>query len=150
MPVPVTLTWELVLVVVTDRPSVPTSVTPGIDTETLALRFPIRPPVGPNVSIPLPPDTVRRALAPSPNDALTLLAATLTVVFCSVTEKLPLRLWPAIVSCTPVPVTWKYGPAGSVRLWFVPPSTNCSETAEVVVFTCSPNVPVNADPDGSP
>ena len=147
---PVTLTWELVLVVVTDSPSVPTSVTPGMETDTLAFRFPVRPPLVPNVSVPLPPETVSSALAPSPNEALTLLAATLTVPLWSVTEKLPLRLWPAIVSCTPVPVTWKYGPAGSVKLALVPPTWNCCETAALVVFTCTAKVPVKTDPDGRP
>jgi hypothetical protein len=135
MPVPVTLSWEVVLVAVTDRPSVPTSVTPGMETDTFALRFPVRPPDVPNVRFPVPPEIASRAFAPSPNEALTLLAATVTVPLWSVTENVPLTLCPPIVNCTPVPVTWKYGPAGSVRLTLVPPIWNCWTPAG---WSCSP------------
>ena len=110
-------------------PSVPPSVTPGTFKATVPPTLPAMP-VGRITKNPLPLVTCRSGFAPSPRLSRTSVTATRTMrsappplplVNCSKT-KLPLKLWPATVSRTPVPDTRRNGPAGSARVSVLPPT----------------------------
>ena len=123
--------------------------TPGTDTVTLPPSWPASPPLV-RTNRPLPLASVTPPEPPSPNVALTLLAAiSVTVVadgpeplVACVNWKLPLIDCPSNESWTPCPATSTYGPAGTLIATVVPSTVNCWATADVMVLTSTVNVPL--------
>ena len=119
----------------------PCTVTPGIVIATLPESSPARPPVR-STRKPVPPDSVRKFVVPSPKAALAFVTSTRTTssvptfAFSSTTSAD--ARWPPTSILTPVACTRRYGPAGRMSDW--PP--NCSLTARIVVLIAMLNAPV--------
>ena len=125
-PLSVNVSFTSALVVLTSRPSVPCSVTPGtFCSATVPCTRPATPPLRISQK-PLPPVSVSRSCLPSPSARLTLASASLTVgpalvVSCSI-ETSALRRWPATRTVTPTASTFRYGAAVSIFSAKLPPS----------------------------
>ena len=151
-------------VVFSSRVSVPLKATPG--TFWIAAVAVMRPatPVGvppSSTSVPEPWVSDRKLFVPSPSENVTLAAPIFTAFVSSAVPgmpsvpesiatcsnvKSPLNRWPPTTSETPVPLSRKYGPAGTSTVTSVAPTRKLCATAWAVVFSASENEPLRASP----
>src|SRR5262249_11932505 len=97
---------------------------------------------------PLAPETVT---TPPPSDRPTLVNVTVTTdapaeVVRRSKSKLPVSVWPATVMLTAVPLTRRYGPAGTWALTVPHGRVSVVSTALVTGLTTRPNVPLSVTP----
>ena len=138
-PVPATRT----LVGVRPIATAPVNVTPGTLSATSTASDPVMPAVA-TVKSAVPFWVAVNSVPPSASVTCSAWMRMTPAVW--VTAKSPLRVWPRIVSATPVPATCTYGPCGSESVCGAAPTWNVASTAAAVVFTRTASVPLSETP----